>query len=231
MRPKNLALRVTVILAGVAFISASVYYSVFRVGGDDGDGRPAKASLGEPRSDGRPITFPGGALAREVAPLGAWPAACALLTEPEIESVLPHVDELKVDEVTTWPPGTSATALEGEDTANTRCGYSMRLPSETSATTALRVDIKRVGAPASNLDYFRTDVHAIPYPAKEIAGARCGPTSLLFPEVACVKGGIVFSVLAYSGAVFEGHDEPGPVMWRDEVLPRLAEVIAADVRT
>ena len=39
----------------------------------------------------------------------------------------------------------------------------------------------------------------------------------------------MFGVLAYSAAVFEGHDAAGPVMWRDTVLPRIAQLIAADV--
>ncbi|MFD0903312.1 hypothetical protein [Actinomadura sediminis] len=94
----------------------------------------------------------------------------------------------------------------------------------------IRVDIRRVGKPESNLEYFGEVVHAIPYPAKNIAGARCGPTTLFFPEVACVKGGIIFSVSAYSGAVFEGNDVPSPVVWRDDVLPLIAEIVAADVR-
>jgi hypothetical protein len=221
MRP-SLGLFVAFVFVGLFGAAVDHIYVTSRETGEVEIGTPPSAepiTMREP-SDGA------------IVPTDDWPDACRLVTEDDVQSILPAAQEIDwayrpVDTGSIREFAANPGWDESKHSLTGECVYQMRLPGERYQSTQLWVRIDAVADPALAKDYLESMVGEGEGDPRH--SANCGTYEYARYDLVCVKGPLVFTVGGQTTVAFEGDYGPQPAVWRDKVSPQIARAVSAKI--
>ncbi|MDQ8703911.1 hypothetical protein RCO28_15620 [Streptomyces sp. LHD-70] len=166
----------------------------------------------------------------EIRAADRWPEACRLVTQDDVEAILPDAEEIREEPpLHVYAPSIKEFAAdsswkESDRAENGRCEYVMELPGETFAATRVWVRVDAVADPGLIAGYF----DKVALIAHERFGTdACANDGGLDDSWTCRKGPLMFTVGGQTTATFEGRMDASPAFWRDKVGPAFVRAVAA----
>ncbi|MDI3406188.1 hypothetical protein [Streptomyces cavernicola] len=159
-----------------------------------------------------------------------WPNACALVTQEDVEAILPDAEEIREEPpLGVYTPSIKEFAAdsswkESENATYGRCEYVMELPGETFTATRVWVRVDAVADPELIARYFDK---AAPVSHQRFGTDGCANDGGLEDSWTCRKGPLMFTVGGQTTATFEGRMDATPTAWRDDVGPEFVRAVAA----